>query len=322
VHPGIPASRAKVEAAVSDPAVAEGGIRHALLLYRTPGERDANLDDFVRAALAAGDPVLIAVPATVRGRFWAPGSESVTVAEMADLGTNPARMLTVLRTFAAEHAGRRIRYLAEPAWPGRPAAELHELARHEALLNVAFADAKVTMLCLYDEAALPRSVISHACSAHPVLRRGERDVPNPDYTQPAEYLAGLDKPLVPPADAAALTYTHDLRPVRALVATFARQSGLPPARCTDLVIAASEVAANTLRHTTGAGVVRLWSTDAEVLCQLDDFGLITDPLAGHWRHDRNLPGGQGLWLVNQVCDLAEISSTSTGTSIRLHMYRH
>jgi anti-sigma regulatory factor (Ser/Thr protein kinase) len=321
VHPGSEAGRAQVEAAVSDPAAAESGMRHAVLLYRSPDERAASLDDFVRAAQAAGEPVLVALPPAVGGRYQSFGTTAVTVAEMADLGTNPARMITVLRTFAAEHAGRPVRYLAEPAWPGRPAPELHEVARHEALLNVAFADANVSILCLYDEAALPRSVISHACSAHPALRRLGRDVPNPDYIEPAEYLAGLDKPLVPPAEAAALTYDHDLRPVRALVAAFARESGLPPARCTDLVIAASEVAANTLRHTGGAGVVRLWSTDAEVLCQLDDVGFITDPLAGHWRHDRNLPGGQGLWLVNQVCDLAEISSSSAGTSIRLHMYR-
>ena len=305
---------------MSGPAVADSGMRHALLLYRTPDERAAGLDDFMQGALAAGEPVLAAMSPAARGRYRVSGRASVTVAEMADPGPNPARMITVLRTFVAEHAGR-VRYLAEPAWPGRPAAELHEVARHEALLNVAFADANVTMLCLYDEAALPRSVVSHACSAHPALRRNGRDVPNPDYAEPAEYLAGLDKPLVPPADAAALTYDHDLRPVRALVAAFARQSGLPPARCTDLVIAASEVAANTLRHTRGAGVVRLWSTDGEVLCQLDDVGFIADPLAGHWRHDRNLPGGQGLWLVNQVCDLAEISSSSAGTSIRLHMYR-
>jgi len=307
---------------VSDPAVADSGMRHALRLYRTLTERDASLDDFMRAAILAEEPVLIALPPAVRGRYRAPLGGSVTVAKMADFGTNPARMITVLRTFVAEHSGRPVRYLAEPAWPGRPAAELHEVARHEALLNVAFAEARVTMLCLYDEAALPRSVISHACAAHPALRRGGLDVPNPDYTEPAEYLAELDKPLVPPAHAATLAYDHDLRPVRSLVAAFARESGLPSARCTDLVIAASEVAANTLRHTSGAGIVRVWSTDAEVLCQLDDFGFITDPLAGHWRHERNLPGGQGLWLVNQVCDLAEISSSSAGTSIRLHMYRN
>jgi anti-sigma regulatory factor (Ser/Thr protein kinase) len=311
-----------VEAAVSDPAAADSGMRHVLLLYGSPDERDAGLDEFVRAALTAGEPVLVALPPAAWSRYQAPAGSDVTVADMTDLGANPARRIGVLRTFVAEHAGRRVRYLAEPAWPGRPAAELHEVARHEALLNVAFADTNISILCLYNQAALPRSAISHACSAHPALRQHGRDLANPEYLEPDDYLAGLDKPLVPPADAAALSYDHDLRPVRALVAAFARQSGLPSTRCTDLVIAASEVAANTLRHTRGAGVIRLWSTDAEVLCQLDDLGFIADPLAGHWRHDLDLPGGQGLWLVNQVCDLAEISSSSAGTSIRLHMYRN
>ena len=118
-----------------------------------------------------------------------------------------------------------------------------------------------------------------------------------------------------------LVYEADLRPVRALVATVAGQAGLSPARSTDLVIAASEVAANTLRHTTGEGVVRLWETDAEVLCQIEDRGYITDPLAGQWRPSDDVPGGQGLWLVNQLCDLAEIRSSELGTTIRLHMYR-
>jgi hypothetical protein len=81
------------------------------------------------------------------------------------------------------------------------------------------------------------------------------------------------------------------------------------------------VAANTLRHTRGAGTVRLWATDSEVLCQFEDSGFIADPLAGHCRPAGDLPGGQGLWLVNQLCDLAEIRTSEIGTTVRLHMYR-
>jgi anti-sigma regulatory factor (Ser/Thr protein kinase) len=33
----------------------------------------------------------------------------------------------------------------------------------------------------------------------------------------------------------------------------------------------------------------------------------------------DLPGGQGLWLVNQVCDLVEVRSSPDGTTICLHM---
>jgi hypothetical protein len=87
------------------------------------------------------------------------------------------------------------------------------------------------------------------------------------------------------------------------------------------VIAASEVAANTLKHTSGGGVVRVWATDHEVLCQLEDTGYIADPLAGFSRPAVDTLGRQGLWLVNQVCDLAEIRTSELGTTIRLHMYR-
>ena len=33
----------------------------------------------------------------------------------------------------------------------------------------------------------------------------------------------------------------------------------------------------------------------------------------------DLPGGKGLWLVNQVCDLVEVRSNPDGTTICLHM---
>jgi hypothetical protein len=80
------------------------------------------------------------------------------------------------------------------------------------------------------------------------------------------------------------------------------------------------VAANTLRHTRSPGTVRLWATDSEVICQFEDSGFIADPLAGHCRPTGDLPGGQGLWLVNQLCDLAEIRTSELGTTVRLHMY--
>ena len=33
-------------------------------------------------------------------------------------------------------------------------------------------------------------------------------------------------------------------------------------------------------------------------------------------------GGQGLWVVNQVCDLVELRSGRTGTTVRLQMRLH
>ncbi|HUB43310.1 MAG TPA: sensor histidine kinase [Streptosporangiaceae bacterium] len=306
---------------LSNEAKSGAGLRHVSWFYQTQADYLAAIEEFVRAGRACGEPVLVAVPAArLPGSWVLPAGPHVTMTDMAAMGGNPARIIPALRAFCARYQGQRVRYLGESAWLGRSDAQQQETARHEALLNLAFAETEISIFCPYS-ALLPRSVITEARSTHPITRTDGTESDSADYLGTAEYLAKLDRPLRAPAAAAALEYRRDLRPVRALVAAVARHAGLSPSRCTDLVIAASEVAANTLRHTRGAGIVRLWATDSEVLCQFEDSGFITDPLAGHWRPAGDLPGGQGLWLVNQLCDLAEIRSSELGTTVRLHMYR-
>ena len=57
----------------------------------------------------------------------------------------------------------------------------------------------------------------------------------------------------------------------------------------------------------------------EIVCEIHDEGTITDPLAGQRRPASDATGGHGLWLVYQVCDLVELRSDQTGTTIRMHM---
>jgi len=307
---------------VSDPAARDGGIRHVACFYRTSDEYLELIQGFVRRGLTRCEPVFVAVPKVQLPPGWQlPAGPHVTVADMQDLGGNPARIIPAVRAFADSYPGQRVRYLGEPAWPTRSAAELQEAVRNEALINLAFGEADVNILCPYNVAELPGSVISDVRSTHPTLRTGDEELASEAYLGPADVPASLGQPLLAPDSAQALSYEHDRRPVRSLVAAVAGRAGLAAPRCTDLVIAASEVAANTLRHTSGGGVVRLWTTHDEVLCQIEDTGFITDPLAGYRRPAGDLPGGQGLWLVNQVCDLAEIRTSTVGTTIRLHMSR-
>jgi anti-sigma regulatory factor (Ser/Thr protein kinase) len=301
--------------------VADGRLRHSVWLYRGAREYLAGIAEFVRAALRAREPVFVAVPAAQIASGWLPSGPDVTIADMQELGRNPARLIPAIRAFADRYEGRRVRYLGEPAWAGRSAAELLEIARYEVLLDQAFADVPISVLCPYNAAEMSAAVVADACGAHPMLRDGGTERANADYRGPAVWPDSLSRPLLAPPTAQELSYDGDLRPVRALVAAVTDQAGLSQGRCTDLVIAASEVAANTLRHTSDGGVVRLWATDTEVFCQFEDSGHITDPLAGHRRPIGELVGGQGLWLVNQVCDLAEIRSSELGTTIRLHMSR-
>jgi anti-sigma regulatory factor (Ser/Thr protein kinase) len=123
----------------------------------------------------------------------------------------------------------------------------------------------------------------------------------------------------PTNDAMYHTYRSDLSQVRALVWQHARQAGLTEGRANDLVLAVSEVAANTLRHTRSPGILAIWHDEDEVVCEIRDEGTITDPLVGRSKPPPGASGGHGLWLVRQVCDLVELTSDANGTTIRMHM---
>lgn len=115
------------------------------------------------------------------------------------------------------------------------------------------------------------------------------------------------------------TYTTDLAAIRAVVYRYAREAGLPETRAIDLVLAVSEVAANTIRHAKSAGSLKIWYDSEEIVCQIEDEGLISDPLAGRRQPSLDAMGGHGLWIVHQVCDQVDMHSDETGTTIRLHM---
>ncbi len=115
------------------------------------------------------------------------------------------------------------------------------------------------------------------------------------------------------------TYTTDLAAIRAVVHGYAIKAGLTEARAIDLVLAVSEVAANTVRHAKSPGSLQLWHDAHEIVCQLHDEGKITDPLAGRRAPSLDANGGHWLWIVNEVCDQVDLRSDETGTTIRLHM---
>jgi anti-sigma regulatory factor (Ser/Thr protein kinase) len=298
------------------------GLRHAGLLYGTPGEFAGGVAGFVQAAAKAGDPVLVACVGAsldvLRSRLDGHGG-LVTWADMGGMGLNPARLIDSIHLFAGQHRGRAIWCVQEPAWPGRTPEELREVIRHEALVNLALADVPVSVLCPYDM-RLGDGLIASVERTHPELTRGGQRGPSPTYaagTVPEECNLPLS---APPAAAETLRYRADLAGVRNFAASRARRAGLGSRRVGDLVIAVGELAANTFAHTSGPGTLTLWVAKSEIICQVDDSGQITDLLAGRLKRDPVAAGGgRGLWVVPQVCDLVQIRTSSAGTAIRLHM---
>ncbi len=299
------------------------GFAHFALLYDGSDQDLSRAAAIVRRAAGSGARLHVAVPARTMGLVrealgLMPGS--AFLADMAELGRNPARIIPSAQSFADEQQGQHVYCLWEPAWPARSSAELVEVTRHEALCNLAFSGREMTLFCLYDTSRLPRGVIGGAELTHPVVVAPGCQRASASYLGPGRLPPGCDDPLPPPAqDAVSVTFDGHLGPVREFSALQARAAGLEPDRAGDLVLAVSELAANAIGHASGGGVVRSWRTDEEMLCQVEDHGHIADPLAGRRRQPADAPGGHGLWLVNRVCDLVERRTGPEGTITRLHM---
>lgn len=317
--------RGRVDAETLATGLGSGGLKHVAFFYRDQAAYRAEILRFARAGLALKEPTLVALPGGEAGRIarqlaGQPGE--LTCIDMMELGRNPARIIPALRAFADRHAGQQVRLVEEPVWPGRSAAEACEAIRSDALINLALSGTQVSVLCPFDAAKLPPAVTAAAQQIHPEhLADGQGAAAAHLPGVPWQFPQGYDDPLpLPPATAESISYDSDLTVVRGLVERHARRSRLGPDRLADLVLSVSEVAANSLDHAASGGTLHVWDSHEEILCQTHDRGRITDPLAGRIRYGPE-SRGHGLFVVNQVCDLVELRTGGTGTTIRMHMHQ-
>ena len=188
--------------------------------------------------------------------------DHVLFADMGAVGVNPARIIPAWQDFLAAHAvdDQPVRGIGEPIWAGRSADEMAECERHEALLNLAFADPNFWLLCPYDTVALDERVVEEARRNHPFVREHHASHVSVSFPGAAELSEPFDAPLSDaPLDAAMVMFEErDLRDVRALVTRVAAEAGLSDERRSALVLAAHEVAANSVAHGHGRGTLRVW----------------------------------------------------------------
>ena len=301
--------------------------RHEALFYSGRDDFVRRTAVFLRDAVATEEPALVVVDAAkialLREELDG-AAHAVHFADMAEVGSNPARIIPAWREFVTRHAptGRRLRGIGEPIWPGRTAAELAECERHESLLNFAFAGSPSWwLLCPYDTEALEPAVLEEARRTHPFVLEDGVGRPSADYYGLNAIAAPFDEPLPePPASAQELAFGADpLAALRWFVARRAAEAGLGASRLTDLVLAVHEVATNSLRHGGGRGTLRIWREPEALICEVADGGRIDQPLVGRERPLGAPADGRGLWLVNQLCDLVQIRCFPTGSVVRLHM---
>lgn len=303
------------------------GYRHEAMFY-------AGIDGFLAAAvpflhdgLAAGEPALVAAPV---GQLDAlrdvlgTGIDGIQFADMAVVGRNPACIIAAWHEFVDAHAGtgRRLRGIGEPIFPARSARELDECQRHEALLNVAFeVEPPLWLVCPYDTTALSPDVIAQAHRSHPHTSGHGIDGHGQHYDEAELLRAAFAGPWAEPPPGSArfdIDDIHQTTALRRIATQHAAAVGVSAAQQDDVALVVSELISNAMRHSVGRGVLHIWRQRDRLICQTRNRGTLTDPLLGRLRPGAERPGGRGLWIINQLCDLVEIRAHGGDVVITAH----
>jgi len=302
------------------------GFRHELYPYDGDAQFLTGAMSFIDDARAEDGVVLVSVAEPkerlLRTELEDTGTAaSVTFVDAGALGRNPGRLIPAWQDWIAKLAaqGQPVRGISESPWSDRSEVETGELSYHEWLLNLAFAQSPAWwLLCPFDTAVVDPSVLEAAGRCHPLILNEAGHGTSTTFVDEPYAFAALTPPCDPYQELA--FQGGDLAQVRAKVTACAAQHGLEGGRLRELLLAATEVAANSVKHGGGRGTLRTWVENSTLICEFHDAGHIQDPLVGRVRPTVDQVGGRGMWLVQQFCDLVQIRTDATaGTTIRLHV---
>jgi anti-sigma regulatory factor (Ser/Thr protein kinase) len=282
-------------------AALDRGERVAVAL--APATRDA-LDAYLREH---GDAAVPLVPLT-----------AADVPEDVSAQTTATRWALELRALTAAGAGA-VTVLTEhrdhlDGADGRFWTEL------DAALNVALADLPVHLTCLYPELPVHQEVLDGARRNHPLLLVDGRLHRNPAHRAPRDVLTDRPAPAPPllgPPDVQLPFSAWRLHEVRAAVERALAGTDCPPERIEDVVLAVNEVATNAVEHGTPDAQLSLWTSGRGLLCEIDDAGVLGDPLPGLQAPHPSDPRGRGVWIARQLCDSLHVWTDGRGTHVRM-----
>jgi anti-sigma regulatory factor (Ser/Thr protein kinase) len=311
------------------------GFVHQALIYRSDQEFMDVAVPFVEDAALSREPTLVAVQErNVENLNAALGGPmpDVTLLSVEQWYETSARTREKFGRWVAQHTdgghkhrrrinGGRVRVIAEPPWAVGHEAQVRDWARHESVLNVAFAERPVTFICPYDARVLPPEIIRHAQSTHPELVDSRGATSSELYEDPLEFCRRLNTSVSHPTGEPGTELTFglaDLPALRRTIHSLATEAGLPGARADELVLAVHEIATNAVVHGRSPATLRVWRVDSELVFEVSDCGEgIKDVLAGQLTPAAASLGGRGLWLTRLLSDAVEIRN-GTGCTVAIH----
>jgi anti-sigma regulatory factor (Ser/Thr protein kinase) len=299
---------------------------HKALIYGSDQEFMDVALPFVEQGLESREPTLVAVQErrieNLRAALGAISGE-LTLIPAEEWYVTSARTRDKFARWAVERVrdGGRVRLMGEPPWTLGHEARVRDWARHESVVNVAFASLPVTFICPYDARVLPQEVLDHARETHPEIVSAAGVSPSSSYEDPRDFCERLDSTVEVQSREPSLEMMFglgDLQSVRRLIGSFAIDAGFSGPRTEEIVLAVNEIATNALLHGQPPATVRAWNADDEIILEVVDAGEgIPDSLAGQLPPPAQGLGGRGLWLTRLLCDAVEICNAG-GCTVTVH----
>jgi anti-sigma regulatory factor (Ser/Thr protein kinase) len=297
---------------------AHPGYHHTVLIHSTDDELVAGTRAFVAEGLGSGGQVLVHGTRDwvrlMRDELGSPPGLEYGFDD--ELYQQPSRTLFAYQRRLAETQGTEF-WVTGTVPLGRDPAEQAAWNRYESAIDDALARYPFRAMCIYDARTTPAPVVEAARAAHASVGFGPTSRTNPDYVDPATFLAGPMArvpalPTRPPSAEATITDLPDLMPARHLILAAARKkSAVSSDRVEQLLMAVHEVAANGLVHGAPPVSVTLWADVTTLTCRVEDCGPGNlDPMTGYRHPDGREP--LGLWVARQMVDDLFIRNAPSG----------
>jgi anti-sigma regulatory factor (Ser/Thr protein kinase) len=297
------------------------GLRHEAVIVDGDEAFVARVAPFLRSGLAEGPTI-----AVLSRHHWALlreelGSEAerIDYIDCNDFYTRPIDAIasydaTLRRLNAA--GSTSVRAVGEiPLGPTRSGWD--DWMSYEAIVNRAFADRPLHVLCVYDPNTAPQPVLDAVWKTHPHMVGGGEHV-GPHYHEPHDVVTALAP--APPRDVPlrTLALTQDPTAFREQLSAELSGAAAPEAGVVNMLIAANEVFENALQHAGGPTALRAGRVDGWFVCEIADSGPgLADPLAGYVPPTPGEPSGEGLWISRQRVSRLELIATDPGLTVRL-----
>jgi anti-sigma regulatory factor (Ser/Thr protein kinase) len=294
-------------------------LRHNVFLYESDDEYVERSVEFLREGLEAGEGAIVTnARAGLAGMRDALGDDAhrVTFVDVSQTYTRPAQAVAAYYGTLLEQLRSAPSVRAVADMQLGPADEAFEVwTGYEAICNAAYAHLPAWVVCTYNANGLPDQVLEAVLRTHTDVLSDDWE-PSQQYEDPRAVVRQVTPDPEPLPELRSFSVGDDLELFRERLARELVADRVPDATALEMLVAATEVAANAVRHGSGIESVRVGRSDGRFVCEVIDRGTgFDDPLAGYLVPRDGI--GTGLWVARQLAWRLEFLHSPAGFTARL-----